>query len=367
MANSANEKIKRRYFSWLRGAKGYSEQTVVAIERALHQFELFTEYKDFKTFCERQATGFKTWLDAQRRNGRPLSNTTKYHTLRHLNAYFSWLATQPGFRSRISLDAVSFLSLDRRTVREVLSPRPHRFPSLEQVTGLVMSIKGISEIDRRDRALISFLLLTGMRYQAVCSLSLGCFDAKRLVVFQDPRRGVHTKGGKAITTWILRFNEDLVKCVVDWADYLSQKRQFGPSDPFFPRTAIRQVEDGYSFQACGVEPVFWSGGNSIREILKTRTNDAGLPYFQPHSFRHAACQLALKLSKSPEELKALSQNFGHEQVTTTLRSYGTLDQERVADLISSLDFNSDAPRGSESVSVEDLMAFVKSRKKRVDK
>ncbi len=367
MANSTNEKVKRRYFSWLKGAKGYSEQTIVAIERALHQFELFTDYKDFKTFCERQATGFKAWLDSRVTRGQSLSSTTKYHTLRHLSTFFTWLATQSGYRSRISLDAVSYLSLDRRTVREVLSPRPRRFPSLEQVLRLVDSIKARSEIDRRDRALISFLLITGIRYQAVCSLRLGCFDTEKLVVYQDPKMGVRTKGGKHITTWLLKLDAALVDAVVDWAAYLIQERRFGPTDPLFPRTAVVQAAESLSFAASGVEPVFWSGGSSIREILKTRADQAGLPYFQPHSFRHAACRTALQMARSPEELKALSQNFGHEQVTTTLRSYGTLDQGRVADLIDRLNLAGEGPRPTGKLSDSELEAIAEKLKKKLDK
>lgn len=53
MANQANEEIKRRYFKWLKGAKKFSDQTIASIERAVHQFEESTEFKDFKTFCER--------------------------------------------------------------------------------------------------------------------------------------------------------------------------------------------------------------------------------------------------------------------------------------------------------------------------
>ena len=354
MPNSVNEKVKRRYFSWLKGAKGYAEPTIVAIERAIATFEEYTDSRDFRTFCERQATGFKKWLEERKSTGKPISNTTKYHTLRHLKAFFSWLATQNGYKSKISLDAVSFLTLDRRTVRDILSPRPHRFPSLEQVKALVQSIHGNSDVDRRDRALISLLLLTGIRYQAACSLRLGCFDSDRLVVHQDPRKGVHTKGGKSITTWLLKFDDELVAEVVGWARFVAHERSFGPTDPLFPRTAVRQADDGYSFEACGIEPVCWSGGNSIREILKNRSAVAGLPYFQPHSYRHAACALALKMSRTPEQLKALSQNFGHDQVITTLRSYGTLDQDRVADVISGIDFR---PDGDDDFDAEALEQF----------
>jgi integrase len=218
-------------------------------------------------------------------------------------------------------------------------------------------------MDQRDQALIAFLLLTGIRYQAICSLSMACFDIEGLIVFQDPRRGVRTKGGKAITTRLLPFDNELIEIVIAWAKYLTCQRSFGPSDPLFPRTKISQATDGYAFEANQVEPVFWSGGNSIREILKVRSARGGLPYFQPHSFRHAACQLCLKGSRTPEELKALSQNFGHEAVTTTLRSYGTLDQERVGDVISRISFSRAEINEEETEAVEQFKALLRKARK----
>ncbi len=363
MARSVNEKVKRRYFHWLEGAKGRTEQTVVAIERAIHQFEESTGYKDFKSFSERQATGFKKWLGDRRHNGKPLSNTTKYHALRHVNAFFSWLSTQSGYRSHIRLDSVSYLSLDQRAVQEALSVRPRKFPSLEQVKNLVEAVDVKTDIDRRDRALIAFMLLTGIRYTAICSLSLGCFDLEQLIVSQDARLGVKTKGGKVITTRILKFDTDLVKIVVSWANYLAEELEFGPSDPLFPKTLVAQAEAGFSFESRGLARGFWSGGNSIREILKQRSEQAGLPYFNPHSFRHAACQLALRLCRTPEELKALSQNFGHEQVTTTLRSYGTLDDQRIEDVMSKIDFTGKRQSNDGTFTLEDIQDFVDSQKK----
>ncbi|MEA1980850.1 MAG: site-specific integrase [candidate division Zixibacteria bacterium] len=362
MANYTNEKIKRQYFKWLRGAKGNSEQTIVVIERAIHQFEESTGYKDFKTFSERQATGFKKWLNEKRNNGKNLSNTTKYHYLRHLNSFFSWLATQSGYKSRISLDAVSYLSLNRKAVHDALSTRPKKFPSIGQVKELVLSISIKNDIDRRDQSLIAFMFLTGIRYKALCSLSLGCIDIEKLVVNQDPRLGVHTKGGKVITTWILQFDEELVVILKEWVNYLITKLKFGPSDPLFPKTQVSQVEEGYSFEANGISQEFWSNSNSIRNILKLRTTNAGLSYFNPHSFRHAACQYALRLAKTPEEFKALSQNFGHESVTTTLRSYGTLDDSRISEVINNIDFSEKKNIDSKQFSLADLEDYIKSKK-----
>lgn len=367
MANARNEKVKRRYFKLLREAKGHSESTIVVVERAIHLFEESTSYQDFATFSERQATGFKRWLNEKVNRGRKLSVTTRYHQLRHVKAFFTWLSTQQGFRSRISLDAVSYLTMDRRSKQEALATQPKRFPSLQQVKSLVDSIKIETEMDRRDRALISFMLLTGIRYSAACSLPLCCIDIEGQVIYQDPRQGVKTKSGKTITSHILPFDDLLVKTIGEWINYLVQIRQYGPHDPLFPRTRVTQAPDGSAFEANNVEPLFWKGGNSIRDILKMRSAVACLPYFNPHSYRHAHVHIALKCCSTPEELKALSQNIGHEQVMTTLRSYGTLDDDRVSEVLSVMDFNPDVANSQKSISPNQLRKALQNAGIRLDK
>ena len=46
--NAANERIKRRYFAFLKEAKRYSEPTIDAATKALIRFEEYTKYRDFK-------------------------------------------------------------------------------------------------------------------------------------------------------------------------------------------------------------------------------------------------------------------------------------------------------------------------------
>lgn len=367
MANVKNEKVKRRYFKLMKMAKGYSETTVVAVERAIHLFEESTGYRDFVTFGERQATAFKKWLVEKTNQGRKLSVTTRYHHLRHVKAFFTWLSTQQGFRSRISLDAVSYLTLDKRSQREALTTRPRGIPTLDHVKSLVDSIKIETEMDRRDRALISLLLLTGMRYSAVCSLPLGCIDIGGQVICQDPKRGVRTKGGKLITSRILPFDDLLTNTIREWVEYLEKIRKFGTTDPLFPHTKVAQAPDGSAFEAIGVEPVYWKGGNSICNILKSRSKIADLTYFNPHSYRHAHVHIALRCCSTPEELKALSQNIGHEQVTTTLRSYGTLDDDRVDEVLSGIVFDPDGDGSQKTVSQDQLLRALRSAGIRLDK
>ena len=59
---------------------------------------------------------------------------------------------------------------------------------------------------------------------------------------------------------------------------------------------------------------------------------AGLPSFNPHSFRNTLASLGETLCHSPEEFKAWSQNLGHEGVLTTFYSYGDVQEGRQADI-----------------------------------
>jgi integrase len=71
----------------------------------------------------------------------------------------------------------------------------------------------------------------------------------------------------------------------------------------------------------------------VREIFRNAFAAAGLPYFNPHSFRDTLVQLGERACPSIEAFKAWSQNMGHERVMTTLTSYGTVAPHRQAELI----------------------------------
>ena len=60
--NPANERIKRKYFAFLKEAKRHSEPTVDAAAKALNRFEVYTKFRDFKAFPFEQAIAFKKHL-----------------------------------------------------------------------------------------------------------------------------------------------------------------------------------------------------------------------------------------------------------------------------------------------------------------
>jgi hypothetical protein len=80
----------------------------------------------------------------------------------------------------------------------------------------------------------------------------------------------------------------------------------------------------------------WSSASPVRSIFRDAFVGAGLPYFNPHSFRNTLVRLGQDLCKSPEEFKAWSQNLGHEKVLTTFLSYGSVACDRQGEILRGL-------------------------------
>ena len=162
------------------------------MERALSRWEEFFGFEDFGRFTVKKAMDFKKHLENPAGREKPLSANSRHHCLRRLCTFFQWLSTRMGYKTRLTPEAISYLSLDKKTVQTLSSTRPKKHPTLDYVKRLVDSIRIETEIDRRDRALIAFLLPSGMRDKAVVSLPLGCFDPVTLEVRQYPKKGVDT-------------------------------------------------------------------------------------------------------------------------------------------------------------------------------
>jgi integrase len=114
-----------------------------------------------------------------------------------------------------------------------------------------------------------------------------------------------------------------------------QEQLWGLDDPLFPATKIAVGETRH-FEAAGLDRKHWGSAGPIRQIFKHAFAAAGLPYFNPHSFRKTLALLGGQKCRSPEEYKAWSQNLGHENVLTTFSSYGDVAHHRQAEIIRAL-------------------------------
>ena len=337
--NPQNERIKRAYFTYLAEAKGFGEATLDGVAKALNRFETYTKFRDFKAFHIEQAKGFKVSLADQTslRTSERLSKATLYATLSALKRFFIWLAGQPGYKSRISYSDAEYFNLSAKETRIAKAHRDPRVPTLEQIRHVIRTMPAATEIERRDRALIAFTILTGARDGATASIKLRHIDVDQGRLDQDARQ-VKTKFSKSFATWFFPVGDDIRQVVLDWVKYLRQEKLWGLDDPLFPATKI-VVGVSRHFEASGLDGKHWSNAGPVRKIFKDAFAAAGLPYFNPHSFRKTLALLGGQICKSPEEYKAWSQNLGHENVLTTFSSYGDIGRHRQAEIIRGLGDN----------------------------
>ena len=158
-----------------------------------------------------------------------------------------------------------------------------------KVKHVIAFMPGSTDIERRDRALVVFTLMTGARGSALASMRLKPVDLAAGSVFQDVRE-VQTKFGKSFTTYFLNVGSDARQIVDAWVTYMLQEKLWGNDDPLFPATLV-ELREAMQFEAAG-------------------------------------------------------QNLGHEGVLTTFSSYGAVASRRQGQIIQTLAMGDGRPRGT---------------------
>lgn len=331
-----NERIKRKYFAYLKEAKGHSEPTVDAVAKALSRFEVYTKYRDFKLFHHQQAIAFKKHLAEQKgqQSGMKLSKATLHATLTQLKLFFQWLVREPGYKSGFQYSDAEYFNLSGKDTHVATARREQKVPTMEQIKYVINVMPADTDIARRNRALVAFTLLTGARDRAIASMKLKHVDLVENKVYQDARE-VKTKFSKTFNTFFFPVGEDVREIVAAWVSYLRDEKLWGNDDPLFPATLMAQGAS-HQFEVTGLAQKHWSNATPIRSIFQKSFVSAGLPYFNPHSFRNTIVKLGEDICTTPEQFKAWSQNLGHEKVLTTFLSYGEVACQRQGQIIRDL-------------------------------
>jgi integrase len=116
-----------------------------------------------------------------------LSKATLYATLNALKRFF-WLAGQRGYKSRVSYSDAEYFNLSAKETRVAKARREERVPTLEQIRHVIGAMPANNELERRDRALVAFTILTGARDRATASIKLKHVDLDQGRIIQDARQ-----------------------------------------------------------------------------------------------------------------------------------------------------------------------------------
>ncbi|MGJ8604412.1 MAG: site-specific integrase [Marivita sp.] len=330
--NEENERIKRRYLKYLKAAKRKDPSTVQKAADGILRFEASTNFASFKKFRIEQVIKFRERLEQEisKTTGKPLSKSTISSILAANKGFIFWLADQTGYKQRIRHSDADYFNMDAKGQRVASAVRETPYPSMEMVRHAFNFIPESTEVERRDKALFAFFMLTGARDGAVASLRIKHINMIDGCVYQDARE-VRTKNAKTFTTFFLPVDADYLICFTEWLNHLKKERLFGPDDPLFPPAQVKAI-DG-EFQVSGLKREIYKNANALRKAIRDAFTRADLPPFTPHAFRKTLVKWADTHYPTREAFKAFSQNIGHSSVVTSISAYCPVSIERQGELI----------------------------------
>ena len=138
-----------------------------------------------------------------------------------------------------------------KDIRVATARREQRAPTIEQVKHVISRMRNETEIERRNRALLAFALLTGARDSAIASMKLKHVDLVAGCVYQDARE-VKTKFSKTFITYFFPVGDEIHQMVTDWVLYLRQEKLWGNDAPLFPATHT-VLGAAHQFEAAGLK------------------------------------------------------------------------------------------------------------------
>ncbi|WP_346908070.1 site-specific integrase [uncultured Roseibium sp.] len=333
------------YQTHMKEARGLDVKTIDARMRHLGQFAASLAGKDLTSLKPNDIICFKKSLNGPDKENVPesvsLAAPTIVQTCHDLRTFIEWLSKQPGYRSLLR-DLADYCTPSRRMTALAHAPKARYEPSPDEIKSMLEAMPTTTSQERRDRAAIAFLYLTGVRDGALISLRLKHVDAASKLVNQDASE-VNTKFSKTMRTLWFPVGTDIATIVTNWID---ERRASGAQDddPLFPRTpsAVRS-------RMSSIRDEFWKTSSPVREVIRKATEAAGVPYFRPHAIRATIARMCLTWARSPEELKALSQNLGHEDIGTTMKHYATLGEDRQHELLLGMWERREAPEEDEEL------------------
>ncbi|PCI01948.1 MAG: recombinase XerC [Alphaproteobacteria bacterium] len=356
--NPINETIKKQYEEALLHGRGRDPKTVRTVWSNINLFENFTHHLGFKTFDAEQAKSFKRWLEKRKnQDGELLSVSTVRSTLKNIREFFEWLAIHPQYMRKVDGRAVQYLRLSNNANRSARASKEKTPPSLDELKLALEAMPFKTDIEKRDRAIFAFMILTCVRDDALVSLKRKHIDIDKKSVWQDPKI-VRTKNRKGISTYFVSQPLPIAETIfIDWINHIDKKLNFKPNDPLFPKTRVETSAETMAFEAVGLSQEHWANAQPVRDIFKKAFLAVGLPYFNPHLFRNSIIKWGLK-NLNQYEFKALSQNIGHEHAMTTYNSYAKLSEDEQREAIFGI---GESNRDLQSIPMETLLAEIGKR------
>jgi site-specific recombinase XerD len=271
-------------------------------------------------------------------------------TLATARMFFTWLADNETGYKGIKQSWIKTLKIKRLSD----TPKTKEYVSFQEILDIA-SRPARSVLERRTRAALVFLYLSGMRINAFVSLPVQAVDLSNLCVYQYPSLGVRTKNSKAAKTFLLDIPE-LLKVVKEWDD---EVRAILPAEGFW--FAPLSPDTGL------IDPHVLEVGEHRHAIARRNFKDwmrqENLPYHSPHKFRHGHVHYGLEHSDNIADFKAVSMNAMHSNMEVTDTFYSVLKDDDVKKRISNLTKKGNPQTEDEIIkTLENLISTLKKKR-----
>lgn len=258
-----------------------------------------------------------------------------------------WISiNKGGYRYKLAPAWLKTIKLPRMQEEE----KDHEFVSYEEILqiarGPVYSLR-----DKRIRAAAVLWFLSGIRIGAFVTLPIKAVNLENLEIYQYPSLGVHTKFGKSAITDLLVIPE-LIVVIKEW-DQLVRNQLPGTAYWFAPLSPETGTFD---------KSISIVGNNRVSRAykdLKDWMDRIGLPFHSPHKFRHGYAVFGIKHFTTLAQLKALSQNMMHSNISITDGIYGMLSNTDKKKLLSNFIPEQTELSNGLNQKLDEIFAFMK--------
>lgn len=321
-------------------------------KRKRTQLRHLLEWADGVTFSKARGIDptFPAYLRGARNDGkgRPLAPATMARACEEARSFFLWARGEyPARYKLLSESWIRTIKPDRAHGRQTEVEGRVLWELAEVVKIAKLEPKNLTE--KRDIAATCFLFLSGMRIDAFITLPLDCVDLVKGQVKQIPAKGVRTKNHKAAITYLLDGDDlqELKRVVMAWDQHIRPLVDAGA--PWYTFLG-RDGELSQDIRTPGIDRA-----SLYRKGLHRLCKRAGLEYKSPHKLRHGHAVYSLKKCKDVSQLKAVSQNMMHGNLSITDGLYSVLTSGDVGANIRNLGRGSSDLPGSGAQNQDDLI------------
>lgn len=226
--NNANEIVKYKFFEHLENRKdGKDSKTVTQYINAIHEFEIATDFKDFRKYNSDWAIAFKNYLNDKinARTGQSISKSLYFHYNNFVRQLFEWLIVNEKDYAKITQKSIDYFYVTRNDKNKARATGHQESHDIADILATIRKMPAVNEIEMRNKAMMSLFLLTSPRISSLQEARIKSIkhfkDYDAWAFMQDPRLQ-NTKFAKNITAFFVRQCLDIIDNVISWREYLER-------------------------------------------------------------------------------------------------------------------------------------------------